>query len=371
VAIDLPTVVLTAQAEVRPSPMSTLAATLGDALGALRAWEKADGVRATALPLPTAPKTLPTDPARAERLARIESTLKDARATLDLADVATVDALRASLAVVYGEARAHPEDPEAGVLVAETLRMLARVESLAGNVDGATALRARARTLDGGRMVGLSEGVEAPLAPAAPVTFTVLLDGAPEGARVRIDGRAEHAAGSLALQLTPGEHHLRVVLAEGDDPLDGGTLYGTFFVVAAPGQSLRLRLESPAVACSARDLEPALAVLASDPSATFAVACARWARVVKTGATTIEVRVCGQTACGDRRGWVAPPPTGNGNGPKPGGEGGTVWSSPWTYVAIGAAVVVIGGVTAWRLGAFDRAETPPPTWRWEGVGASK
>jgi hypothetical protein len=79
------------------------------------------------------------------------------------------------------------------------------------------------------------------------------------------------------------------------------------------------------------------------------------------------VRLCTATGCGAKVGWVAPPKT-NGGGKPPGSGTTSMWSSGWTYVAIGAAVVVAGGVAAWRLGAFDRSETPPPTWRWEGVG---
>ena len=368
-AVDLPTVVLTAQAETRPSPMAALGVTLGAALGALRSWEAAHGVRAVALPEAGPPPTLAPDPQRVERIARIEAGLKEARAVLDLADTTRVDALRAALALVYGEARAHPEDPEAGSLVAETLRTLARVEALAGNADDSAALLSRARVLDGGRMLGLSEGSDVTVAPTPPVTFTLMLDGAPSGAKVHVDGPVVPIASALSLKLSPGEHHLRVVLPGANEALDGPTLYASFFVVGGGSDaSLRIRVAPPPLACSARDLEPALTALAADADARFDVACARWARVVRVGETAIQARICTATACGEKVGWVSPPNT-NGDGPPPGkGGGSSVWRSTWTYVAIGAAVVVASGVAAWRLGAFDRGETSPPTWRWEGVG---
>jgi len=205
----------------------------------------------------------------------------------------------------------------------------------------------------------------------APVTISLVLEGAPPGARVRVDGArvpAMEPKASIALQLSPGEHHLRVVLP-GPEPLDGPTLHASFFVVGdAPGQLLRLRLGEPPSPCTTTDLAPALAATARDPRAEFDVSCARWARVVRLGEGAIEVRLCGKTACGGRVEWVSPPKSSGGNGRPSGGEGASVWSSPWTYVAIGAAAVVAGGVTAWRLGAFDRDDAPLPTWRWEGVG---
>jgi hypothetical protein len=369
VVVDLPTVVLTAQAETRPSPMSTLGTILGGALGAMRSWEAAESVRAIAPIDEGPPRTLALDAARGDRIARIELSLKDARATLDLADVTTVEALRASIAVAYGEARAHPDDPEAGALVAEALRTLARVEALAGDADAASALRRRAWALDGGRLLGLSEGGDGATAPPAPVTLTMLLQGTPAGARVRIDGHAEPVAERMALSLAPGEHHLRIVLGGATEGIDGPAVHGSFFTVAeTAGQIVPVYVGPPAAPCSARDLAPALVAVASNPSSTFSVSCPRWARVVRVADAAIEVRLCTTTTCGDKVGWVAPAATNGGNAKLPPGGSKSVWSSPWTYVAIGAAVVVTGGVAAWRLGAFDKGETPPPTWRWEGAG---
>ena len=77
----------------------------------------------------------------------------------------------------------------------------------------------------------------------------------------------------------------------------------------------------------------------------------------------LAVQRCGSTECAKAVVWVAPEV---GAKPPPLPPPSTPWlRSPWTWAAIGVGVAAAAGLTAWGLGAFDRKETPPPTWRWE------
>lgn len=355
-AVDLPTVVVVDEAPKSARSLATLRDAEARALGA---WHAATGLRAVDLPEPAPITFIPVDADRPLRLARIERALHEARGVLDLGDAKIVGETRARLAVAYAEARAHPEDPEAPFLVGELLRTLARAEDLAGDAEGARALRARAEVLDGGRRIGLSEGgpLDAPAAATSPFVLT-LLD-APTAVVPFVDGERREGA----LSLVAGEHHLRLVAA------DGRTLAAQWFFSGSAG--LTLRLGSPRVACSATDLAPALEKLSTDAHASFAIACSAWLRVARRStsitapppAASIEIQVCSAHDCGAPAVWstvpLSPPP------PRP--ESKSIFRSGWTWAAIGAAAVVGGTLTAWRLGAFDRDEPPPPTWRWEGA----
>lgn len=340
-AVDLPTVVV-----VDESPRAL--STLRDAeVRAFAAWRGSTGLHPVDLPAQPPIVTMPVDPERPLRIARIERALHEARGSLDLGDAKVVAEVRARLASAYDEARAHPDDPEAPFLVAEALRALARAEELAGDAEGARALRTRAALLDGGRALGLSEGgpIDLPKPEAKPFALT-LLD-APAGSVTWIDGERREGATTLPL----GEHHLRVVTA------DGRTLVARWFFADAVG--LTVRVGPPRVACTADDLAPALGKITG-----FAVSCASWVRVVPH-ASSLEVRVCSTSACGPPSTWSTLPVSATPKTPVP--EQKSIFRSGWTWAAIGAAAVVGGTVAAWRLGAFDRGESPPPTWRWEGA----
>ena len=368
-AIDLPAVVIEASAPREPRALGTL----GSASRALSAWQEVSGLHAIDLPVTPALTTLAPDPTHAARVDAIELALRGARDLLDLGDRAELDDVRALLAFAYDQARAHPDDPEAPWLVAEVLRALARCEGLAGNAAFASELRARAAILDGDRMIGLSEGGDAaaPAAGAPAVTVRLELLGVPEGAVVRLDGVA-HAASEATALLMSGEHHLRVSMP-GSDGLDAALLFAQWFVVASEGEGaaspvVRVRIAPAATACSAADLAPALAS-SSVEGAQFSVQCGRWARVQRADHGSIEVRICGAHACGAPTVWLDPAAVSAQPDEVPAHTTSSgIWSSGWTYVALGAASLAAGSVVAWRLGAFDRPEAPPPTWRWEGVG---
>lgn len=340
-AVDLPTVVVVDEA---PRALSTLREAEARALAA---WRASTGTRSVDLPAQPPVVALPIDPERPARIARIERVLHESRGSLDLADPKVVADVRAELASAYGEARGHPEDPEAPFLAAEVLRALARAEELAGDAEGARALRMRAAVLDGGRSIGLSEGGPLDVPPGEARPFALTLLDAPAGAATWIDGERRDGALSLAA----GEHHLRVVAA------DGRTLAARWFFADAVG--LTLRVGPPVVACTAGDLAPALT-----KTAGFSVSCASWVRVVPH-ASSLEIRVCSAHDCGPPSTWSTVAVTA---APKPVvPENKSVWRSGWTWAAIGAAAAAVGTVAAWRLGAFDRGDSPAPTWRWEGA----
>lgn len=342
-AVELPTVVVEAHAETAPRSLSALALA---ARRALAAHAQATGLLAVDVPPPTADPVVAIDPDRAARIARIEEALRAARAPLDLGDKDAMPALRVRVASAYGEARAHAEDPEAPFLVAETLRTLARIEEVAGDPSGARALRARADLFDGGRKIGLSEGGPLDAIAAAPIAITVRLIDGGAATVVWLDGEERDPKKPLAL--IPGEHHVRVAV-------HGATIHAQWITLAADGE-LALPGGAAKKACSADDLAPALAA----PDA-YHVACARFMRVVQRK-DAIDVRVCSATACGPSSTWSTVPIVATPVTPST-----SIWSSRWTWIGIGAAAVVGGTITAWRLGAFDRAESPPPVWRWEGA----
>lgn len=336
-AVDLPTVVVEGAAVVASHAMRD-----GERR-ALAAFTDAMGLHPVDPPVNAAVATA-VDPAREARLLFIEDTLKKARGPLDLGDRDAVSALRTSVAAAYAEARAHPEDPEAPFLVGEALRTLARIEDLAGEPSGARALRRRAELLDGGRMIGLSEG--GPLSPSPAATITVTFRWTDGAATAFIDGAQRDV--SKPVTLHPGEHHIRT--ASGTT-----TLHAAWVTIVEAGE-LPLRGSPPRVPCSLDDLSPALS------ASSFEIGCARWLRVTRRSGA-LEVRICGPTSCGAPSTWstipLAPPP--------PWRETSSAWSSRWTWVGIGAAALISGTITAWSLGAFDRREPPPPTWRWEGA----
>ncbi len=365
--LDVPAVVIESPAEATPRPLSAL----GVAFAGRIAWETAESVRAVELPEPPTPPKPHLDPERASRLTRIETIMRDARTELDVADVAQLGHVRAALAAAYGEARAHAEDPEAPFLVAELLRLLARAELVAGDLGGASALRARARLLDGGRLLGLSEGA-APLPPQAPlVTVTWTADADP-GTVAYLDGN-EHAFGPAPLVLTiePGEHHVRIVARDLRDPsnvLETSVWAGWIVVAAAEPARTFLLPRAPIKACSRDDLAPALTAVAADANGHFAVGCTDWALLREKPNGALEVRRCDAHGCAPPVVWMTKPKgKSGGDGVDPPPPSTSIWRSGWTYAAIGAVAAVAGGLAAWRLGAFDRGEAPPATLRWEGV----
>lgn len=339
--VDLPTVVVEAGAESIARPLSVLD---DRARRALDAFSDTTSVKPIGLP-ESASIVVTVDPQRGARILKIEEALKNARGPLDLGDRDALTAVRLSVSEAYAEARAHPEDPEAPFLVAEALRTLARVEELAGDAIGARALRRRAELIDGGRRIGLSEGLPLEPATAATVAITFKLLDAGTTTVLFVDGEARDP--SKPLSIVPGEHHVRVTA--------GSATVNAQFMTLATATEVTLRGGAPRTPCSASDLAPALA------SDSFAVLCPRWLRVLhKT--TTIEVRICGAASCGAPSTWSTAPIT-----TTPPVAETSVWSSRWTWLGIGAAAVVGGSITAWRLGAFDRPDPPPPTWRWDGA----
>lgn len=348
-SVDLPTVVVEAHAETPAAmtvrPLSALGEVQRRALGA---YSDATSIHAVDLPEQAADNALPGDPLRAARILRIEEALRAARGPLDVGDRDALATVQLRVSTAYSEARAHPEDAEAPFLVAEALRTLARIEDLNADVIGARALRRRADLLDGGRLIGLSEGGPLQSATGASVSLTVTLTDATASSVLLVDGEVRPAGKAIAL--LPGEHHLRVTA-------HGATLSAQFLTLTTETE-LTLAGGAARTPCAAADLAAALAAVPN----SFAVVCPRWARIVQQK-SAIEIRICSSTSCGASTTWstvplAAPPPFV--------GER-SVWSSRWTWVSIGAAALVGGTVTAWSLGAFDRGDRPAPTWRWDGA----
>lgn len=344
-AVDLPAVVIEADAPAKAQPLSVLRPS---EVRALAAHKDATGLRAIALPAGKKSIAIVPDPERASRILRIEETLRAAREPLDLGDREQVGELRAKVALAYADARAHPEAPEAPFLVAEALRTLARVEELAGDAPSARALRVRADVLDGGRRIGLSEGGPSEPTVESAVSVSIALVEAEDATEVYVDGERRDVG--KALSLAPGEHHLRIAH-------EGGTIVAQWLAIGdAKTQELSFRAGPGVVACSERDLERAL------NKSSFSVACARWLRVTRAK-DAIEVSVCGATSCEPASVWSTAPLA----KPKPIPTETSFLRSKWTWIGVGAAAVVGGTITAWQLGVFDRPDPPPPTWRWEGA----
>jgi len=328
---------------------------------ALSAWASAHGESPTAV-VPDAPLLASpvSDPkARATRVADVETALRRARTLLDDGDPTKAATARGFAAEAYAEARAHPEDPECPSWLAEALRALARAEALGGDATSAAGLLHRARLLDGGRVLGLSESPN----------LVVLPKGTPHALRVSVAGKRKletrvYVDGALTtgpVSIEAGEHHLRVVVAR-EGELDGALLDARLFSMGEADAALELRDPIEVVPCSAADVEDALALVAKDQTATFSVLCPRWARVVPRDDGSIAVQRCGPTLCTAATIWVAPEVAQKPIAPPP---TTSLLRSPWTWVAVGVGVVGAASLTAWRLGAFDRKEAPAPTWRWE------
>jgi len=326
---------------------------------ALAAWAATHQESPVALPPDAPPPTgwVLDATARATRVGHVEGALRRARTLLDDGDPTKAMAARGFATEAYAEARAHPEDPECPTWLAEALRALARAEALGGDATGAAGLLHRARLLDGGRLLGLSESPALVALPTGPVrTLRVTVAGKSK-TRVYVDGAL--ATGPVSVET--GEHHLRVVIAR-EGELDGPLLDARLFSVGDTDATIELHDPVEVVPCSGADLADALGALAKDPKAVFVARCPGWARVVPREDGSIAVQRCGPTGCAKPTVWLAPEVSPK---PIPLPPSTSVLRSPWTWVAIGAGVVVAGSLTAWKLGAFDRKEAPAPTWRWE------
>jgi hypothetical protein len=293
----------------------------------------------------------PIDRSHSSRVEAVEEILHEVRSPLDLGERDAIDEIRARLAEAWATVRAHPEDPEAALLASEVLRALARLEALAGDDLGARTFFARADLLDGGRVLGLSEGDRRPSpgAPSFPVAFAPIASGL--SIRVIVDGLAIDTAQAT---LVGGEHHVRI-----EEATTGRTLHGSWLPVTGAAKFAPTLAVSIA-SCSRRDL-------LRGAEAT----CARFA-VVRAVTGGIEARICAHNRepplplarCEPATVFLDTEASRPDRAPH---EERSILRSPWTWVAVGAAVIATGAGIAHGLGAFDRPERPPPTWRWEGA----
>jgi hypothetical protein len=222
---------------------------------------------------------------------------------------------------------AHAELPHAAFLESELARAFAETHEALGNHEQAASALERARTLDGGRAMALSEHL---------ATVTVAENSAPKTAELRISIHGSNAQAAneteiwldgarlrqsndqpLATRLPVGKHHLRV--------RHEGNVIATQWLVLDKDTTREIQLPAP-VPCSVREFEGL-----TQPSRGFAIACRNWFSVRKVANRTL-VRFCHQEQC-DGGVWV--------DGAEADASKGRPWI-PWALVgALGASAVAL------------------------------
>lgn len=316
-AHDVPYVWVGGEAAARP-----------DAGRALREWSLARGMRVVPAPAPSAPKAREVDVTAG---VDIEAELDRARDA-----ISALDAERADRALARAEAiaRAHPEMPHAGWLLAEVLRGWSlRWSRLAPqSLERAVAAWQDAEALAGPREAGLGE-IARPR-PPEPVEVDVALED-PTAVTVDVDGARVRPG---PLKLAAGPHH--VVVQRG-----GVVVWASFVSVLVSGP-LRLPTSFGGGGdCDTADLGHAT----FDGTSVRAghVRCGEWVAVApadRPGA--ILVATCSKDSCGPMLEWRTgaaalggPPQVVTRARPWP------AWAT-WALVGVGAATAACVTVVA-------------------------
>lgn len=309
----------------------------------LDAWARARLVELRA-PEPDSPAGLGYP---SELAARIEELLESARllsATLD--DAGALQRLGRTERLLAD----HPELPQAPWLLAEVLDLRATIAERSGGSDAAE-LRRRAAALAGGRVGAYAPGAAAgdPSVPAPAAQRAV--SGLSSGDTLYWD--AERSGDKLSTP--PGLHHARVLRR-------GRAVWAGWVEVSADQRAIALPVPAPA-ACSLDDVG-ATRIVAERVVPPRTARCARWAVARPGSAGGVEVATCRGAHCGPLLPWKQSFGAVYQGPPQPRAERGFPTWAAITLAGVGAAVV--GGVVAWRAGAFDEPDGARTGWRFYG-----
>ncbi|MGE0323349.1 MAG: hypothetical protein AB7K71_04235 [Polyangiaceae bacterium] len=321
---------------------------------ALESYELAHGL-ATRAPAAAPRTSVPYPEAVAKR---VESGLETTRTLVgSLQD----EEAKRSLLRTKSLLQKHPELPQAPWLMAECLRLEARL--LSRTPDSAQAvwkLLLDANNLGGGRASGIDEADIAEVRGELPDAVEVRVD-VPRGTRLDIDG-ARIAGRAEARQLSSGAHHVRLTR-------DGRHLYAAWLEVDE--KTKRILLPVPqSERCTQADFVSARNQPEADQFES--VSCDRWLMArpapgpVRTG--HIQVRSCEGKTCG---GWIVWKANLQPDfaGPAQVFDHGPDWPDWATYVIVGATAVAVTGVVLWQLGTFDSAEPGKQKWVYQSPAA--
>jgi hypothetical protein len=189
---------------------------------------------------------------------------------------------------------AHPELPHAAFLESELARAFAETHEALGDHAQASLALERARILDGGRVLALSENVVSTLANVATKTVELQIavrastTHAHDETEIWLDGSRLDKSGTkpLSVLLPTGKHHLRVRYA--------GDVISTAWLVLDQDTTREIFLPAPAP-CSVREFE-SLTEQSDRGAKGIGIACRNWFSVRKVANRTF-VRFCHQDHC--------------------------------------------------------------------------
>ncbi|MCA9642260.1 MAG: hypothetical protein H6718_00640 [Polyangiaceae bacterium] len=321
---------------------------------AIESYELTHGI-ATRAPAAAPQSSVPYPAAVAKR---VESGLETIRTLVgSLQDEEAKRALKQTKSLL----RKHPELPQAPWLMAECLRLEARLQSRTpDSTETVWKLLLDANNLGGGRATGFDEAGIAEVSGELPWSARVRFD-VPRGTRLDIDGtRVEgDARGSI---LSSGAHHVRL-------SRDGRHLYAAWLEVDDKTRQIPLPVPETE-RCTQADFVSAR----NQPEARKfeSVSCDRWlmARPAPgpTRAGQIQVRSCEGELCSGWLVWKADLRP-DFAGPPQVFDHDAGWPDWATYVIVGASALAVTGVVLWQLGTFDSAEPGKQKWVYEPPAA--
>lgn len=290
-----------------------------------------------------------------ELVEQIEELLEQARVSAGSLDEAlALEQLANVEAAIY----AHPELPQAGLLLAEAAAQQAAIVEQSGQARLAQIQRSRATTLEGTRV--------RPYAAVAEV-HSMSSDAsmlAPQAREVAVTGLTQHddliwngsPVSARRLNVPIGEHHVQAIR---DDAL----IWAGFLMVHDTETEIRIPVAPPAP-CSKADLA-GTGVHHERVVGAERVRCARWAIARPAAGKGVEIALCRQSECGRLMNWQE-------------GFGEPLvrplhethpWRLPrWAgYVAAGAGVVLTTGLVLWQTGAFEDPDRQPRSFSFGGI----
>ncbi len=312
-----------------------------DAKRSLEAWARARGVKLVT-PGEDVGIAKTIDWSAGENVESAIARAREALAGLDF------EATEKALGEAEATLRDHAELPHAAWLRAEVERVWSSRWLRAK--DEARAKRAwqRGAALDGGRAPGLGEKA---FDAEATITATIRLEGASDGASMRLDG-APIASGDVSRG--EGEHALVVV--RGD-----GSIASSAWISLAQGSIVHAQAPS-APSCSQGDVKRAR--LLGDAIVAKGVQCGHWVAAIAMDPGVVRVATCEGESCGPLVEWrvtsssswtYAPTVPGAGSGSAQ--ESHSHWPAwaTWTLAGVGVAGATIAIIAA--AGAFKSAPT--------------
>jgi hypothetical protein len=322
---------------------------------ALASWAQAHG-RVLAAPAGERPAVIAIQLGAAED---VEELLDRARDAITARDGDGADRALASAEALL---RAHPELPQAGLLMAELERARSTRWRKVAPLDAEAAERSwqRADAVDVARVAGLGEIASPGLVPPTLSPPTVPTPALPPAATIALalpgDDRAwlDGLPVSAVVVTRAGPHALVVTAA-------GAPVWAGW--IDAQGGHATLAIDSPATApCSTDDA--AHASVSDGVVRAERVQCAQWVAAT-TGAQpgTIRAAWCEVSHCGPLLDWRSPPawakspPAGAASETASSRDRGSRWPVWATWALAGAGVAIVTGVGIVASGALEGAPT--------------